>query len=522
MAGNQVQQTEEPTMQSMNESSTAIKHEVVAEEFSQILLFMQTGHQQGYTAHEVESGLWQRLLKLGHSLYQGWLDLFGDGDAGDRIVLEDGREVGRLEDLHRREIQNVFGVFALMRAVYGTREGQRIEAVPLDARLQLPQGKNSYLLQDWDQELAVQMPYASVTATLGRILGLSQSVHTLERNQREMATAAEDFWTNQPTPPAEQEGEILVCTADGKGVPMRGGAKAPAGIEPPATGGARPGTKKMALVGATYTVAPFTRTPEEVLEALFREAPASEPLPARPRPCFKYVRAALQRDDQDCTEPQVQAIFGWMAEQVARRNPDGKKPVILLMDGQDSLWKAGWDYLPEELAEVTEILDLLHALGYLWEAAHLFHPKDSEAASDFVKAQARRILHGEIAAVIHSLRWLGTHHNLKGKRRRALERICGYFHNNAHRMAYDAYLEHGFPIASGVIEGACRCVIKDRMERSGMRWVMSGAHAMLDMRCIYLSGLWEEFTAFRIQRESRRLYSGYAANDPDFRTPLAA
>ena len=132
------------------------------------------------------------------------------------------------------------------------------------------------------------------------------------------------------------------------------------------------------------------------------------------------------------------------------------------------------------------------------------------------------MLHGEVAAVIDTLRGLGTHHNLKGKHRETLERICGYFHNNAHRMAYDAYLEHGFPIASGVIEGACRCVVKDRMERSGMRWVMSGARAMLDRRCIYLSGLWEEFMSFRIQRESRRLYPGSAANDTDFRLPLAA
>ena len=89
-------------------------------------------------------------------------------------------------------------------------------------------------------------------------------------------------------------------------------------------------------------------------------------------------------------------------------------------------------------------------------------------------------------------------------------------------MAYDAYLEHGFPVASGVIEGACRCVVKDRMERSGMRWVMSGARAMLDMRCIYLSALWEEFTEFRIQRESQRLYPGHAANHADFSQPIAA
>jgi len=312
-----------------------------------------------------------------------------------------------------------------------------------------------------------------------------------------------------------------VCTADGKGVPMRGGAKALQGSEPPSTGGMRPGTKKMALLGAVYTVDPFVRTPDEVLDALFAEAPAGQP-PPRPRPCFKYVRAALERDEADSTEPQVQAIFGWMAEQAAQRNPEGNKPVILLMDGQDSLWKAGWDYLPEGLAEVTEILDLLHALGYLWQAAHLFHTNGSDAARAFVKEQARRMLHGGIAAVIHSLRWLATHHKLTGKRRDTLERICGYFHNNAHRMAYDAYLAHGLPIASGVIEGACRCVVKDRMERSGMRWVISGARAMLDMRCIYLSDLWDEFTAFRIQRESRRLYPGYAANDADFSQPLAA
>ncbi|MEJ2330994.1 MAG: hypothetical protein P8Z33_14360, partial [Gammaproteobacteria bacterium] len=288
-------------MKTMNEPAHAIKRQALLEEFDEILAFVQHAFQAGGTAHEVESGRWQRMLKLGRSVYQAWLDLFSDGDAGERVVLEDGREAGRGDP-----------------GVHGRRQGGR---------------------------------------------------------------------------------------------------------------------------------------------------------------------AARWR--------------------------------------QESLCRAGWTYLPETLADVTEILDLLHALASLWEAAHLFHPNGSDAARAFVKEQARRLLHGEVAAVIHSLRWLGTHHKLKGKRRETLERVCGYFHNNAQRMAYDVYLEHGFPIASGVIEGACRCVVKDRMERSGMRWVMSGARAMLDMRCIYLSGLWEEFTAFRIQRESRRLDSGYAANDPDFSMPLA-
>jgi hypothetical protein len=376
-------------------------------------------------------------------------------------------------------------------------------------------------LQDWDQHLAAQMPYATVSKTLSRILDFTPSVHTLERHQRALAPVVGAFCKERPTPPAEGEGDLLVCSADGKGVPMRGGAKAPAGVQPPSSSGMRPGTKKMALVGAVYTVDRFVRTPDEVLEALFEEAPAGPP-PSRPRPCFKCVRAALQRDDHDATEPQIRTLFAWMAAQARQRNPDASKQVVLLMDGQESLWKAGWVHLPDELAEVTEVLDLLHALGYLWEAAHLFHPNDHDAARAFVKVQARRLLHGEVAAVIHALRWLGTHHQLKGKRRETLERICGYFHNNAHRMAYDVYLEHGLPIASGVIEGACRCVVKDRMERSGMRWVLSGARAMLDMRCIYLSGLWEEFMTFRIQRESQRLYPGSAANDPDFGLPLAA
>jgi hypothetical protein len=257
------------------------------------------------------------------------------------------------------------------------------------------------------------------------------------------------------------------------------------------------------------------------LAALFRDAPRAPP-PARPSPGFQHVRAALQRDELESTAPQVDTLFGWMAAQVRQRHGEGERPIGLLMDGQELLWRAGREHLPDALADVTEILDLLHATSSLWEAAHRFHPTGSDAACDFVKAQTPPMRNGEIAPVIHSLRWLGTPHKLKGKRRDELERICGDFNNNAHRMAYAVYREHGLPIASGVSEGACRCVVKDRLERSGMRWVMSGARAMLDLRCIHLSNLWEELITFRIQRESQRLYPGSAANDADFSQPLAA
>jgi hypothetical protein len=340
------------------------------------------------------------------------------------------------------------------------------------------------------------------------MLGFEQSVHSLERTDRKLAEEVPAFWEAQPAPAAEQEGELMVITADGKGVPMRRGME--------------PGGKKMALLGSVYSVDRFPRTPEEVLEALFRSAEPSEPPPSRPRPCFKRVRASLRRDGAGTTEPQVAEVFGWMAQEVLRRDPEGKKPLVQVMDGQESLWNAGLAYLPEERFEVIECLDLLHAISYVWEAAHLFYPAGSPQASAFVREQVEHLLHGKVHTVIRALRWKATHEKLRGKAREALERICGYFEHNAHRMAYHEYLAAGYPIASGVIEGACRCVVNDRMERSGMRWVFEGAHAMLGLRSISLSGLWDEFMTVRIAQESQRLYPHRAANDADMNFPCAA
>ena len=108
-------------MKSMNDTTREIKSQALLDEFAEILAMVQTAYQNGGTAHAVETGLWQRILELGRSVYGAWLDLFGDGDAGDRIVLDDDREVRRLDVLHRRDIQKVFGLFELNRAPSGLR-----------------------------------------------------------------------------------------------------------------------------------------------------------------------------------------------------------------------------------------------------------------------------------------------------------------------------------------------------------------------------------------------------------------
>ena len=107
--------------------------------------------------------------------------LQGTGDVGDSLTLSDERQVRGFEDWRERPYHSVFGTFRLSRAVYGTREDQKIDCVPLDSRLQLPESEFSYLLQDWDQELVVENPYHKVNDVVCKILGLSQSVDSLER-----------------------------------------------------------------------------------------------------------------------------------------------------------------------------------------------------------------------------------------------------------------------------------------------------------------------------------------------------
>jgi hypothetical protein len=509
----------------MDQSGAKFNRQALLDQARAMIRFVEQAADAGRAAHEVEADLFKRALEMGRQALGLFFGQCGDGDEGEQVRLADGRDCRRLDKLHARPYLSIFGEFELLRVVYGTREGQKIEYVPLDHRLGLAEGKFSYLLNDWNQSLVVDAPFARVDSTLANILGLKQSVHSLERINRKLAEDVSAFWAALPVPPADEEGALMVCSADGKGVPIRGQPESAVMAEPPlkadARSGCKPGRKKVSLVGSVYTVDPFVRTPEAVVDALFRSSgerlPASE---GRPRPCFKRVRASLIRDAAETSKPSYDEIFGWIAREVGTRDPIGARPTILLMDGQESLWNAGLSYLPESQLQVTEILDLLHACGYAWDATHLFHPSGSARALRYVKRLVHRILRGEVNAVIRTLRRKGAHAKLRGKRARTLEDVCGYFETHSHRMAYDEYLSAGYPIASGVIEGACRNVVKDRMERSGMRWVLKGAHAMLGVRSIHLSGLWDEFMRFHIDRECQRLYPNRTANDDEMALPL--
>jgi hypothetical protein len=316
-----------------------------------------------------------------------------------------------------------------------------------------------------------------------------------------MAEAAPAFRAAQPAPDPEAEGEILVASDDNKGVPMVRPADAvPAGAH--RKKGEKANKKQMACIGCVYTVNPHIRTPAEVIDALFRDPDRKRS--KGPEACQKRYWAELSREEKGKVIKAQPRVFLHMAADVAlRRKPD--QILLHLSDGQRSLETDRNKYLPRDIGTV-DILDLLHVLPRLWNAAHLFHAEGSDEASQFVRQRLPHVLNGNTAEVIAEFRKLGREHRLGGAKAARMRTLCSFLEGNLHRMKYDEYLAAGYPIATGVIEGACRHVIKDRFEGAGMRWTVEGAQAMLQLRVIAANGDWDDFQRFRIERENRRLY----------------
>jgi hypothetical protein len=318
-----------------------------------------------------------------------------------------------------------------------------------------------------------------------------------------MAESVEGFRASLAKPPAKEEGTILVATADGKGVPMRRPAdQRPVGAR--RKKGEKANKKQMATLGCVYTVDAKRRTPEDVVAALFRER-IGQPRGESPEPAARHKRvwSSLTYVEGDLHVDAEREVFRWMASEVDTRRRNAQ-PLVCLMDGQRSLWTSCAAHLPQ--SDRVEILDLLHAMEYLWKAAYLFHKEGSDEASQFVRQRVLRILRGEVGYVIGGLRQMATKRGLPAQKRTKLTAICNYLNRNRHRMRYHEYLAAGYPIASGVIEGACRHVVKDRMERSGMRWTIDGAQAMLDLRSTSINGQWPVFQVHRINTETQRLH----------------
>jgi hypothetical protein len=466
-------------------------------------VFVEQAAQEEQRIDQVERELFGRLLNLGHTLLSSFVSAQGDGDAGAQIATGDGRTIRRLKDKHVRRYLSIFGELLLRRRVYAEREKQQIERVPLDERLGLPEGEFSYVLEDWLQRLCLKESFHEAVTDLREWLGVAPSERATEQMNQRMAERAEAFGMQHSAPPPDEEAEILVATADGKGVPMRRPLEERVRRGPRRTKGEKAHRKQMAYVGGVYTIDRFRRTADEVLDEVARRERASD----RPVPQHKQVWAEMTRieEGQSCTGRE--RLFVEMAIAAHGRDRTRAKTLVCLMDGEAALWDVQREWLPRAVG----ILDLFHVLERLWQVAHVFHREGSHAAEQFVAHHLRLLLEGKVGYVIGRFKRLRDAQALRGSQRRTVTAAIGYYQNNRQHMRYDEYLAAGYPIGSGVAEGACRHVVKDRLEQTGMRWTAAGAQAMLHLRAIYLNGHWNQFVKYRIENEQATLYRRSAA-----------
>jgi hypothetical protein len=442
---------------------------------------------------EVEVEQERRSREVNRLLLQAHLQARGLGDVGEAIALRrEGRDeeaLGRKE-VHRRGLVTIFGEVEVERIGYRARRGESVH--PLDEELELPERSFSQEVQRRLAKAAVQGPYEEALERLEEGTGVKVFKRSAEQVVRDAARDVDAFYEKRKRLPPEESGQVLVGAVDGKGIPMRKTERARKVVR--RRKGEKANKKRMATVATVFTRDAAVRTPREVVESLFAEGPK----PAEPRaPVFpqeKRVFASLKRSKEE--------VIGEMASEMARRDPGHTKTWVCVCDGEEALQRR----IRKALPGVKLILDLLHVLSYLWNAAYVFHEEGSKEAAAWVKERLLWILKGRSGQVVKGLRQSVTKRKLTGGKRKALLAAANYMHRNRSRMRYHVYLEKGLPIASGAVEGACKNLVKDRMERSGMRWTEDGAEAMLKLRAAYLSGDFDDYWRFHAREEQRRLH----------------
>lgn len=442
---------------------------------------------QTRTASEVERTLLRRLLALGLQL----LRLFFLTRAALRPPTPTTTSGTPLPFHSRRPIDyfSVFGKLSFARHYFYAPDCGGVS--PLDADLSLPARCYSDLLRDFLTYDATDGAYRETSTSVKRILGLDVSIQSLERMVADDACDVTAFYDHIPTTqPAVPLGTILVAQADGKGVPM---VQPPVSSTPVRLGKGQKRTKKKeAIVTALYTITPYVRTPQDVLAALLHE-PDRTDQKQRPRPVQKELRATL------CGKA---SAVSRLAVRAALREGRHIQARVALTDGAEALQEQMQAHLPA----YTLVLDIIHVTDYLWDSATALVGEKSPERTPWVRRHLERILMGQTAAVVAALEQETQVVERTATQVAALRKTIGYYRRNLSYMHYDQYLARGWPIGTGVVEGACGHVVKDRMEQAGMRWTKAGAQAMLDLRAVRLSGDWEAYWEFHQHKQHQRLY----------------
>jgi len=479
------------------------RREQVQEQFAALTRMVTGPDARSATALEMESRLFRALLDLGRQL----LILFFATRAAVRPKTPVAADGTLLEACRQRPktYLSVFGKIGFERHRFFARGKDAVS--PLDAELSLPERCYSALLRDWAGHELAEAPYDSGIQVLERILNLRLSKNALEIMVGEDSREVDAFYEEKPLPAKEKEGPILVALADGAGVRLV--ETGPSELTGHQT------SKREAIVTGVYSIQPYRRSPEAVVEALLHkpgqdESEAPRLRRVRPKPIGKELRATLDGKA---------AAIGRLSQRVQRRDSPHIQHRVAISDGSEALR----EHLAAALPGFTHVLDIIHVLDYLREAVKALNGGWTSARSeDDLRKQLEALLAGKTQAVIDELLARADARGLEAHRRKPVDDAVRYFSNHAQSMRYDLYLARGWPIGSGVIEGACKHVVRGRLDGSGMKWTRAGAQAMLQLRTVRINGDWDSYQRFLRHRQHLDLYGENAAPQPPELQALAA
>lgn len=397
-----------------------------------------------------------------------------------------------------RRLMTLFGPVQVSRLGYC---GRGIESVfPADKVLNLPPELYSHGLQRRVADEASRVSFDEV------VRGVEREGGRVPKRQAEQLAARaacdfEVFYAGAKAAEKEATQDPLILTLDGKGIVVRPQDLREKTRKRAATerhklayrlsGGEKRNRKRMATVAAVYSIARHIRTPEQIMTKAVVSTAGTPP-----RARNKRVWASLQSSADEVT----QEAFA----EAARRDPKQRRPWAVLVDGDEAQLRRVRAMAARCRKHVTLVLDFVHVLERLWEAAWAFFGKGDPKVEDWVRERALAVLSGKSSGVAAGIRRSATKRGLTGTQRAAADETAGYLLTYKDLLHYDRYLADGLPIATGVIEGACRHLIKDRMDLTGARWSLHGAEAVLRLRSLRASNDFDTYWTFHLQRERER------------------
>ena len=454
--------------------------------------------------------------ELVRRLFQGHLDLLAAGEERrDDVAGEDGVVRTRAERGRARPLVTKFGQVSVSRIAY--RSPGRDNVHLLDAALNLPEEKHSHGLRKLAAIEAARGSHEAAAAAAARATGVRIGRRQLEGLARRAAAHVEAFCLSRVISPAPDD-HALVLAFDGKGIVMIPGALRPATAKAAAAAegrlatrpspGEKNGRKRMAELACVYDAAPVPRAPEDIISTPAqkrREKRKAQPgrpkgtgKPREPQAKGKWLTASVTDD--------IPAVIAAAFGEGERRDPGHKREWVVLVDGNGTQLEAVTAEAASRKITVTVVIDFIHVLEYLWKAAWSFFGKGEPAAGNWVADQARKILHGKARQVAAGIRRRTTTYGYRGPERAGADEAARYLENKSRYLRYDTALEKGWPIATGIIEGACRHIVKDRMDITGARWGLDGAEAILKLRTVIASGDFDDYWRYHLRREHERIH----------------